>query len=324
MTMVEIPLPASPAPPPGASEPAVEPPAADSALPPADPAKGGSAADSGAPPPAEDPALVAEREKLARAKAAGERAKQDAARRRQREAAEAQQRAELAAIQSERDALLKERQDWAIARDPARSLEERGAAFQRLGISGRDMAQAALREGTPEAQLEALLDKRVGPLMSELQTLRAWKQEQDAQRAAAARETGYQELTKLVADKARFPSLAGQPPWVVLAAAQQVWANIPPAQRAGVTDADVLEYLEEEYAAHAKSAVTTTPPTVDPKTAPGPNENAGSATPRTVTQDTAPPRTPASVDWDSMTLEEQKAEIARQLREKAGKATTKK
>jgi len=307
----------------GASQPASEATAAIPVTPP-DGTAATSEAGSGAPAAAAE--TPAEFDKLGRAKAAAERARNDAARRRARLEQEAQRGRELETLRSERDGLSKRQADLEIASDASRPLEERGAAMRRLGLAPAEIARMAVREGTPEATLEATLDKRLGPLMTELQELRQWRDQEQARASSRQRAELAQGFEKLAGDETRFPTLSKQPLRIITAAAAQVWANIPPEKRAGVADADVLEYLEEEYAAHAKRAASTaaSPRAGESPTASTPNDSAGSATPRTVTQDTAPPRMAPPPNWDAMSIEEQKAWMVETLRAARGKSDSKK
>lgn len=311
MVAIALPVPAEPTPTlASVPEPSAETPSASTPLAAGDVSTEGS----GAPAAPVDPAVAAEKERHTRAVAAGERARREQAARRERQTREQATQGEISKLREERDARARFAEDQAVATDPRRSVAEKAAAFRRLGIDPRGLAQAALHEDTPEAQMNAAFEKRLSPVLSELEQLRAWKAASDQREQAASRAHGHEALTKAVGDAARYPTLAKNPPSVIIAAAAQVWQQIPPAQRAGLQDEDVFEYLEEQYAAHSKRAASTTPGS-DTPSASTPNDNAGSTTPRTITNDLANPRLPVSSNFDDLDLEDQKARMVKDLKE---------
>jgi len=322
MAAIALVPPPAPAPPPVAAVPSDSPPPAPTssgATAEGAGAAGGPTTDAA---PKDPAAAAVENEKLARAKAAAERATRDAQRRRERDTAAAKQFAELEQERGRVKTLEQQLAAQRIAADENRSPAERAEALRHLGINPKSFLQAALHDGTPEAQLEAqvesLIAKKFGVTPAELRQVVEWKKQQDAEAMRRADEAGYQAIVKAASDATKYPNLAKHPPSIIASAVRDTFNDLR-ARNAhhGVTAADIFEYLEDQYAAHANSAapVTTTPQAATPPTDATPNDNAGSTTLRTVTNSLATPRAPVTEkSISSLPRDEQIEAIANKIK----------
>lgn len=249
------------------------------------------------------PAAETPEQRQKRVEAAGKRARREAARNRELQAQIARQQAELQQAQHAQreleriEALKKDK--WAAARE--------------LGIDPRELAQQALKEGTPEYQAE--LERQ--QMREELAALKRRDEERDQQilqqRAIEQNRrniAGFIEASKAYPDVAKLPERA-RIAWArdLIAEAKAeaatrglLWEKVAP------TDAKILRVMQESLAGVPAS------PAKAPDTDSTPDAKAnGSASPQTVTSKVASQKFSLPANWDSLSDEQQKSWIAQQL-----------
>jgi hypothetical protein len=266
-------------------------------------------ASDAAPPAAADPS------KLERAKAAAAKASADAKRHREflaRQAAANQEserlRAENAALKA-RTSVLDELEGL--------SRTDKIAAARRLGLSPREIAQAAIAEGTPEHQQKTLEDRikadfeaKYGAKFAEQQRfIDSMTQAQQAHAIQQAESA----LTSKASNAETYPNLSDLPPIMVLELVRSTTRGMSPEQAAMTTHEDLLQFLEIKTAEHRKARSAASSPaasTVSP-----PNAAAGATQPRTQTNGaTGDDKLPD--DWESWSDSRQRRYMASQLDKK--------
>ena len=261
-------------------------------------------------PPAE--ATPVEVDRLARAKAVAEKAKQAAERNRKMraEAAGYQQRAEQSQAEAQRHRAELEQ----LRAEKAEFLKDPTGKFRDYTggkASTADIARRAIEENTPEFQIRQELAQERASREELQRKLDEFQGKIEAGEHAQKQRAAETAFTTLAADGARFPHLAGQPSAVVLAAAKTIISAVA-QRRPGVSPSDneVLEYLEYQYATHQK-------PGSAPASGGGDSAASGTKAPsqsRTVTSRMASERSTLPANFDSLGDREQKRALADLIR----------
>jgi hypothetical protein len=255
------------------------------------------------------PADAIDKEALDRAEQAAKRAREGSRRYREALAVQEQQRAEVQraareAEQHRREAEEARRLREELTRDPYKALKN-------LGMTDHDLAERALREGTPEAALYELKEQ----LQQERAAREAFESRLQEERAAANRARVEAEFTSLADNEEAYPRLAQLSAPAQLAVAQaalmQIKANGYEVR--GLTDAQVAEACEEFLA--PKRASKAAPAAKSSPDAAPPAGKAPAAKPlgKSLTNSVATQRAVASRPWHDLSEDEQIAQIAASL-----------
>lgn len=258
-----------------------------------------AAAETPGAPPAETPD-----QKLARVRAAGKAARRSAAQNRELQARVARQDAE--------NARLREAQRAGEERDK-RLRGDKWAAVRELGIDPRELAQQALKEGTPEYQSEQRItaaEREAREAKEQLRQFVEQQQQRENSQAWRSAQSAFLEASKA------HPAVAALPEDVRVMWADRIirqaraeasqrgleWSKVAP------TDSKVLAYMNKQL-----SGVPGTPAKA-PDTASSPDASQpGSATPQTVTNKVVSAKYTLPANYDSLSDQEQKAHFARYL-----------
>ncbi|AKU93378.1 hypothetical protein AKJ09_00042 [Labilithrix luteola] len=261
--------------------------------------------------PAEEPApeLNEDAEALARAEAAAKRAREGS--RRFREMREAQEKSRMAEQRAAREAAQarKEAEEGralreSLTKDPYKALKG-------LGMTDEDLAERALREGTPEALLHEMREQVAAERAARL----ALEERLQNERAALARQTTEQNFLRVADNEARYPQLSNLSPRAQLSAAREAIAQIVENgyDVAGLTDAQVA-LAAERYLAPKRALKADPPPA--PRAAPPPAAKAAppqAPAPKTLTNAVTQERAVAARPWHELSEDEQIAQIAASL-----------
>lgn len=261
---------------------------AEAAEVPADPAE--APAEAVEPAPAEDTGALERAEQAAKKAREGSRRFRELQAAQQRQAEAAAQQARLMAEYRAQAEEAKKLRDL-LLKDPYAALKE-------LGMTDQDLAERALREGTPEAAMHALRQefaaerKRIDDLHKSL----------EREKFEVARQNAELGFTKVADNEVQFPRLAQLDSSRQLSIArtvlQQIAANGYDTR--GLSDEQVAEACER-FLAPKKGAATKPAPA--PAPAPKP---AG----KTLTNAMAQTRAVAPKAWDELSDEEQIAQLA--------------
>lgn len=269
-------------------------------------------AEGEAPAPAETktepaPAEQVDTEALERAEQAAKRAREGSRRYRQmleeqnrvrQEAQRAAQEAERARREAEEARKLQE--SW--KKDPYKTLKG-------LGMTDQELAERALREGTPEALIFELKEK----LEQEAQARAALEQRLESERAELARQRAEQNFTRLASDEGAYPRLAqlDGPAQLAIARAalQQIENN--GYSVAGLSDEQVAEACERFLTPRRPGKAAAPKPNPAPAPAAKPQTPAPAS--KTLTNAVSTQRAVAPREWHEMTEDEQIAAIAAAL-----------
>jgi len=241
---------------------------------------------------------------LERAEAAAKRAREGS--RRYREVLEAQQRQQAEAQRVAREAERLRRENEEARRFQEDLKKDPYAALKGLGMTERDLAERALREGTPEAALHALAER-----VERAEQARAALENRLAQeQAATARKQAESNFARVADNETAYPRLAQLTDRAQLviarAALQQIADN--GYDVTGFSDTDVAEACER-YLAPKKGAAKAAPKSV---VTPAPVPTAKPIT-KTLTNAVATERAVQPRPWHELTDDEQIAQIAASL-----------
>jgi hypothetical protein len=278
----------------------------------------GKAADSGA---AADPAKGAppaetKEQKQARISNAAKGARRAAARNRELIATNArlQQHAHLvtqtAQTQEQQVSRLRE-----LARTDPLSLA------RELGLDPKKVVEASLKDGSPEAQLEARIAAAEAKAAAAEERARKWEEgQQTAQQEAQQRELTKQAHTAFVTESGNekaFPTVAKMPAPARIAWAQQLLAEdraraaqtLSPEQLRHYhpTNTQLLQHMEKLAASNGA------PPKANPTDASPDETQAGSKPPSTVTNAITSAKYTLPANFDSLSDADQKHHLARYL-----------
>jgi hypothetical protein len=256
--------------------------------------------------PAPEPEV--DREVLERAEAAARKAREGS--RRYREVLEAQRKVQAEAERAAREAAENRRQAEEARRFQEELRKDPYAALKRLGMTDQELAERALREGTPENELRSLLQQQQEALAAERQRIQQLEQRLESERQATIRQQAEANFHRVADDERAYPRLAQLEPSAQLAVAraalQQIASN--GYDVGGLSDPDVAEACERFLAPKraAKVAAKTAPPAPAPAP-PAPKQSA------TLTNAVATTRATAPRSWEDMSDDEQLAAIAAAL-----------
>lgn len=244
-------------------------------------------------------------EALERAEAAAKRAREGS--RRYREALEAQRQQQMEVQRAAREAerLRQENEEARRLRDELK--KDPYAALKQLGMTDRDLAERALREGTPEAAIHSLNER----LERAEQARAALENRLAEERAAVARQQVEENFARVADNESSFPRLAqltNQAQLVIARAALKQIADNG-YDVSGFSDTDVAEACER-YLAPKKGKATTAPKQA-PVAAPTPAAPKPSG--KTLTNAVATERAVAPKPWHELSEDEQIAQIAAAL-----------
>lgn len=261
--------------------------------------------------PAEAPAEAAapapdavDKEALERAEAAARRAREGS--RRYREMQEAQRR-QAADMQRQAEEVRRAAAEAEQARRFQQELaKDPYAALKKLGMTDQDLAERALREGTPEAALARFQEE----IRAEREARLALERQIQAEREEMSRHQAEQKFFKVADNEESYPRLAqlnsSAQLAVVRAALQQIANN--GYDVAGLSDEQVAEACEKFLAPKkgGKSAALSSGANLKPP-APKPAAKTGSTT---LTNAVSTTKAVASRPWHELTEDEQIAQIA--------------
>jgi hypothetical protein len=243
---------------------------------------------------------------LERAKAAAAKAREGSRRYAAQQEALREQAAQVQRAAREAEQLRQENaaaraREEGFKKDPYKALKD-------AGMTDRDLAERALRENTPEAEM-ARLREQVEASEAKRVALEARLEKQAAQAAAAAERAATQaEYIQVADNEATCPELSkltseAQLHWAVIAL-NRITAN--GHETKGLTPAQVADAAERVLAASRKPGKTA--PAVA-KPAPAVAKSSG----QTLTNRQAQTRMVAPAEWDSLSDEQQIAHIAAAL-----------
>lgn len=251
---------------------------------------GAEVSDAAVAPPAPDAPTD---EKRARIDKAIAKARRDAAQRAAREAELT--RAKQRAAEADRLEARQRQLDEYARTNPLRFARE-------LGLTPAQIAQEAIEQGTPEAQIRAL-NARIEAQDKALKDAQAAAQQREYQ--AYARQT----IAQFHTEAKEFPAVARLPEHTRLAIAQDIVDRAKAANpNYAPSNSEILTYME------AMLSPAASPQRTQPAPGSGPNVKASQATPRTVTNSLSTKRPSAPANMDSLPDAEQKRLLADQLR----------
>lgn len=259
------------------------------------------------PAPAAEPAApapdTADTEALERAEAAAKRAREGS--RRYREMLEAQQRQQAEVQRAAREAqrLRQENEEARRLRDDL--TKDPYAALKRLGMTDQDLAERALREGTPEAAIHALREN----LEQERQARAALEGRLEAERAATVRAQVEANFARVADNETSYPRLSQLSAQAQLAVAQAALRQISNNgyEVAGLSDDQVADACERFLSPKKGKAAAPAPKLVEKAAPPPTAKPVGS---RTLTNAVATERAVAARPWHELSDDEQIAQIA--------------
>jgi len=260
--------------------------------------------------PPKEAAPSVDKEALERAEAAAKKAREGS--RRYREMLEEQRRVQAEAARVAREAAEYRRRAEEAARLRETLRKDPYAALKQLGMTDQELAERALREGTPENELRMLLEQQREALESERQARQQLEQRLEAERQALARQQAEANFTRIADDESAYPRLSQLAAPAQLAVAQAALQQIANNgyDVSGLTDEQVAEACERFLA--PKRAPKAAAPKPAPAAAP-----AAPAAPKpaatTLTNQVSNARATAPRPWEELTDDEQIAAIAASL-----------
>jgi hypothetical protein len=248
-----------------------------------------------------------DKEALERAEAAARKAREGS--RRYREVLEAQSRVQAEAERAAREATEHRRRAEEAARFQEDLRKDPYAALKKLGMTDAELAERALREGTPENELRTLLQQQQEALASERQRREALEQRLENERQAAVRQQAEANFIRLADDERSYPRLSQLASSAQLAVAQAALQQIASNgyDVGGLSDTQVAEACEQFLA--PKRAAKAEP---KPAPAAAPPPAARQAT-TTLTNAVSAQRATAPRPWEELSDEEQISAIAASL-----------
>lgn len=259
---------------------------------------------------AEEPAeAAADKAALERAEAAAKRAREGS--RRYREMLENQRRVQFEAERLAREAEENRRQAIEAQRFQEELKKDPYASLKRLGMTDQELAERALREGTPEHEMRTLLQQQQEALAAERQRLQALEQRIENERQATLRQQAEAKFHSIADNESSYPRLSLLAPTAQLAVAEAALKQIASNgyDVRGLSDDQVAEacerFLAPKRAAKAVSAPASAKPA--PAAAPAPKANTSLTNAVSNTRATAPR------PWEDLSDDEQIAAIAASL-----------
>lgn len=259
--------------------------------------------------PEEKPEPAADQDALARAEAAARKAREGS--RRYREVLESQKRVQAEAERASREAAEHRRRAEEASRFQEDLRRDPYAALKKLGMTDQELAERALREGTPEHEMRTLLQQQQEALASERQARQRLEQRLESDRQAADRQRLEANFTRLADDERAYPKLSQLASSAQLAVAEAALKQIANNgyDVSGFTDDQVAEACEQFLA--PKRAPKTAPAT--PAAKPPVAQSSPKTT--TLTNQVSAARATAPRPWEELSDDEQIAAIAASLPE---------
>lgn len=249
----------------------------------------------------EPPPPEVDTEALERAEAAAQKAREGARKNRELREAQERQRQELQRAAREAEELRKQAEEY--KRLQAELDADPYAALKKRGMTEQELAERALREGTPEAALHAIREE----LKAEREARAALEQRLAAERQAAAAEAARQKFHALADNEEAYPRLAALAHPAQLAIVQATLKQIADNgyETRGLTDEQVAAAAEKFLSPkNLKKAVAAAKTEAAPATKPAV---------KTLTNAVTSERAVAPRPWEELSDEEQIAQIAASL-----------
>ena len=268
-----------------------------------------------------DAAVEPEGSKLDRAKAAADKAKRAASNYRRLQAEHDRQTRELEGQRYRMRQLEQQAQRGTSLEEALRS--DPLAALKQAGLTPEQLVQASLKDGTPDAKIEALA-AQLAAERKERETLQQTIRQREAQERDAR---AVAEFQRAGADATRYPALAHLPPDLLTMMGRQVAqeARARYIRETGtapvITDRQILSYLNTKLtkaadpkapvatSAKAPPATTATKPKAPPAT---PGAKAQPEAPRTLTNKAGNVSRPSN--WDALPRNQRLAHLRDALR----------
>jgi hypothetical protein len=256
---------------------------------------------------AEAPPAV-DQDALNRAEAAAKKAREGS--RRYREALDSQRKVQAEAERASRESAENRRKAEEATRFQEELRKDPYAALKRLGMTDQELAERALREGTPENEMRVLLQQQQEALAAERQRREALEHRIESERQAAVRQQAEANFYRVADDEGSFPRLSQLAPAAQLAVAQAALQQIASNgyEVGGLSDAAVAEACERFLAPKRPAkAPPAAAPAKAPPAAPAPSKS------NTLTNAVATTRATAPRPWEELSDEEQISAIAAAL-----------
>lgn len=245
-----------------------------------------------------------DKDALERAEAAAKRAREGSRRYREILAQQEEAKAEVRRQAAEAQRLRQEAEQNRRLREDLK--KDPYAALKNLGMTDQELAERALREGTPEAALHALNER----LEAESRARQALEQQLQNERQAAAQRQAEEKFYRVADNEAAYPRLAelnAKAQLVVAKAALQQIADNG-YEVSHLSDEQVAEACERFLSPKKGKAAKSTPaPAAKPAPAAAKPAN------KTLTNAVSTEKTTATRPWHELTEEEQIAQIAASL-----------
>lgn len=259
--------------------------------------------------PEAEAAPAVDKDALERAEAAAKKAREGS--RRYREALESQRRVQAEAARSAREAAEYRRQAEEAAQLQQSLRKDPYAALKKLGMTDHELAERALREGTPENEMRVLLQQQQETIAAERQARQQLEQRLEADRQAVARQQAEANFARIADNEGAYPRLAQLSSSAQLAVAQAALQQITNNgyDVSALDDEQVAEACErflapKRGAKAAPAAKLPPPPAVAPAKQPANT---------TLTNQVANARATQPRPWEELTDDEQIAQIAASL-----------
>jgi hypothetical protein len=251
------------------------------------------------------PEEAAEVDRLERAEKAKQKAREGSRRyaETQRLLQEQAARTQQAAAEAER----LRRENEAARQREAEYQQDPYAALKKRGMTDVDLAQRAMREGTPEA-MAARLEQQVKEERAARQALEARLAEQTRQAQAERAQADFAAIAK---NAETYPELAGYRPSAQLQAAREALAKI--RSNGFPTEHFTNEMIAEAANLHIRDEWLEKKPVSAKAPAPAPKPAIAKTSGKTLTNAQAQTRTTAPASWDDLTTEQQMAHLAASL-----------
>lgn len=236
---------------------------------------------------------------LERAEAAAKRAREGS--RRYREMLAEQERVKQEAARAASEAARARREAEEARQFQAKLKEDPYRALKDLGMTDQQLAERALREGTPEQAIHELKAQ----IEAQRQALEAERQAREAERQAAQARQAEIKFQQIADNETAYPRLAQLSPKAQLTVARAALEQIAENgyDTSGLSDEQVAEACERYLAPKKGKSASAKPPA--PAAAKPPV--------KTLTNSVATEKASASKPWDELTEEEQIAQIAAML-----------
>lgn len=260
--------------------------------------------------PPEEPedkgAPTVDKEALERAETAAKKAREGS--RRYREMLDEQRRVQAEAGRARSEAAEYRRKADEAARLTESLRKDPYAALKQLGMTDHELAERALREGTPENEMRALIQRQQESLESERQARQQLEQRLDSERQALTRQRAEADFARIADDESAYPRLSQLASSAQLAVAQAALQQISNNgyEVSALTDDQVAEACER-FLAPKRAAKAA------PKQAPAVAPAAPKPASTTLTNQVANTRATQPRPWEDLSDDEQIAAIAASL-----------